>query len=129
MCDVPTTRQTSSASLLLTRPRPVPPPGKVAAPKAPQARCSPPGSAPSVRLEMTGSGAGGTGSQATWQREGGGAAGLPGLAPPSRPREGPPLSPSGPGSKGPLPGLRSCGRAPSHPAESGARTQYLYSEC
>lgn len=81
MCDVPTTHQTSSASLLLTRPRPVPPPGKAAAPKAPQARCSPPGSAPSVRLEMTGSGAGGTGSQATWQREGGGAAGLLDLAP------------------------------------------------
>lgn len=62
-CDAPTMHQTSSASLFLTRLRPVPPPGEVAAPKAPQARCSPPGSAPSVRLEMTGSGPGGPGQR------------------------------------------------------------------
>lgn len=47
------------------------PTGEAAAPKACQARCSLPRSAPSVRLRMTGSGGPGrAGSEETWQREG-----------------------------------------------------------
>lgn len=100
----------------------MPPPGEAAAPKAPQARCSRPRSAPSVRLEMTGSGAGGTGSEATWQREGEEEQ----LA--SQAREGPPRSPSGLSPKCSRPGLRSyCCTFP--PCQSDAKTQYLYSEC
>ena len=47
------------------------PAGEAAAPKACQARCSLPRSAPSMRLMMTGSGGPGrAGSEKTWQREG-----------------------------------------------------------
>lgn len=63
--------QTSLTTLPLSGSRLAGPPRETAAPKARQARCSQPRSAPSVRLKMTGSGGrGGAGSEETWQGEG-----------------------------------------------------------